>query len=170
MNNLRMFRAGVLMDSPATSDLSNSVAQSASAGMLVQSYCTQVAQQPMVVIPDSVKTKLPAINAYLKKAQDNASDYLTNIQPKIILVVTDVGGYATEFTNFFTLVSGRINDWKGGSTTAKQDALALLSQLQTDLGKRLTNVNDVRTRILGFQTKVDGDSATSTLHPARRTS
>jgi hypothetical protein len=157
MTTLRLLRTGAMLDNAATNDLGTAVAQSASAGLLVQSYCTQVAQQPVIVIPDSVKSKLPPINDYLQTAQSNASDYLTNIQPRIITVVTDVSGYSTEFTNFFTLITGKINDWKDGSSSAKQDALALLSQLQTDLQTKLTNVNGVRDSILTFQGKVNLD-------------
>ncbi|MFL9861062.1 HBL/NHE enterotoxin family protein [Paraburkholderia madseniana] len=157
MSTLRLIRAGALLDNAAVNDLNSAVAQSASAGLLVQNYCTQIAQQPIIVIPDSVKAKLPPINDYLKTAQGNANDYLTNIEPRIIAVVTDVGGYATEFTTFFTLINGKINDWKGGSPTARTEALALLSQLQTDLQAKRTNVDGVQKSILTFQSKVNID-------------
>ena len=37
----------VLLDNAAVNDLNSAVAQSASAGLLVQNYCTQIAQQPI---------------------------------------------------------------------------------------------------------------------------
>src|SRR3954451_4062425 len=157
LTTLRMVRAGALMDAPATSNLSASVAQSASAGLIVQSYCTQVAQQPDIVMPASVASKMPPVNDFLKTARANAGNYLNNIQPKIILVVTDVAGYASEFTNFYTLINGKITLWKGGSDTAKADALALLKQLQNDVTKRQANVADVSTALGGFQTKLNTD-------------
>lgn len=157
MTAVRMMRAGALMDAPATANLSASLTQSASAGLIVQSYCTQVAQQPDIVMPASVAAKMPPVNTFLKTARTNASDYLTNIQPKIILVVTDVAGYASEFTSFYNLINGKIALWKGGSDTAKADALALLQQLQNDVSKRQANVVGVAAALGGFQTKLNID-------------
>lgn len=157
MHTVRMMRAGTLLDNPATSNLSTGLSQTAAAGMVVQSYCTQVGQQPNIVIPEHVVKKLPPINEYLKTARSNAGDYLKNVQPQIILVVTDVAGYATEFTSFYNLISGKIGDWKGGSGTARQDALTLLKQLQADLGKRQANVTTVATALAAFQGKLNAD-------------
>lgn len=147
------------MDSKSITTLGDTVAQSASAGLLVQSYCTQVAQQPKIIIPDSVASKLPPIGKQLETAQGNAGDYLKTVQPKIIAVVTDVGGYAQEFSAFNRLITGKIDDWKGGSPQAKADALALLQQLQTDLDGKVTKVKGVQSSLDDFRGKLNIDIA-----------
>lgn len=157
MAQFRVLYASANLDNAAITKLADTVAQAAAAGLMVQNYCTLVAQQPAIVLPASIISKMPPVNQFLDTARANANDYLTNVQPKIIAVVTDVGGYAQEFNAFNTMITGKINDWKGGSTQAKTDALALLQQLQTDLQTKLTNVNGVRTSIDGFRTKLNTD-------------
>jgi hypothetical protein len=155
--HLRLVRFGASLDSNPTTNLGDTTAKAATSGVIVQSYCTLVAQQPAIVIPASVAAKLPPVNNYLTLAQTNASDYLTNIQPKILLVVTDVAGYSAQFSQFSTLITGKVNDWKGGSPTARQDALDLLQALQQALQAKLDNVNGVKFSLAGFQTKLNVD-------------
>jgi non-hemolytic enterotoxin B/C len=155
--HLRLVRVGASLDSDPTTNLGDTTAKTATAGVIVQSYCTLVAQQPAIVIPPSVASKLPPVGDYLTTAQSNAADYLTNIQPKILLVVTDVAGYSAQFSQFSTLITGKINDWKGGSSTARQDALDLLQALQQALQTKLDNVNGVKSALTGFQTKLNVD-------------
>jgi hypothetical protein len=155
--HLRLVRFGASLDSNPTTNLGDTTAKAATSGVIVQSYCTLVAQQPAIVIPASVAAKLPPVNDYLTLAQTNASDYLTNIQPKILLVVTDVAGYSAQFSQFSTLITGKVNDWKGGSPTARQDALDLLQALQQALQAKLDNVNGVKFSLAGFQTKLNVD-------------
>lgn len=155
--HLRLVRFGASLDSNPTTNLGDATAKAATSGVMVQSYCTLVAQQPAIVIPASVASKLPPVNDYLTTAQSNASDYLTNIQPKILLVVTDVAGYSAQFSQFSTLITGKINDWKGGSPSARQDALDLLQALQQALQSKLDNVNGVKSSLAGFQTKLNVD-------------
>jgi non-hemolytic enterotoxin B/C len=157
MSMLKLIRAGAQLDQAGTTDLKDSTLGVASAGLLVQAYCTQVVQQPAIVMPDSMRDRLPLINDHLKTARDNASDYLTNIQPTIIAVVTDVGGYASQFTNFHALITGRIDAWKGGSLTARAEALQLLRLLQTDLEKKQLKIVGVQGSLGGFQGKLNTD-------------
>ena len=156
-NLLRLFRAGATLDSAATNTLGDTTAKVGSSGLIVQSYCTLVAQQPTIDIPSSVASKLPPINDYLILARSNASDYLTKIQPQILIVVTDVAGYSAQFSQFSTIITGKINDWKGGSPGARQDALDLLQALQQALQAKLTNVNNVKVSLAGFQSKLNVD-------------
>ncbi|MDR3534567.1 MAG: HBL/NHE enterotoxin family protein [Rhodopila sp.] len=155
--HLRLVRLGATLDANSTTNLGDTTAKAATSGLIVQSYCTQVAQQPDITIPSSVVSKLPPVNEYLKLARANTTDYLTNIQPKILIVVTDVAGYAAQFGQFSTLITGKINDWKGGSPTARQDALDLLQALQQALQTKLNGVNGVKTSLAGFQTKLNVD-------------
>ncbi|KMO41649.1 HBL/NHE enterotoxin family protein [Methylobacterium aquaticum] len=157
MATITTFRSLANMDSKSIATLGDTVTQSASAGLLVQSYCTQVAQQPMIVIPDSVAAKLPPIGKQLETAQANASAYLKTVQPQIIGVVTDVGGYAQQFTVFNTLINGKIEAWKGGSSNAKAEALVLLQQLQRDLDGKVIKVAGVRTSLEDFRGKLNTD-------------
>ncbi|WP_164712304.1 HBL/NHE enterotoxin family protein [Methylobacterium currus] len=157
MSTISNIRTLASMDSKSIGNLGDTVTRSASSGLLVQTYCTQVAQQPAIVIPASVASRLPPVGKQLETAQGNASNYLKVVQPKIISVVTDVGGYAQEFAAFNTMITGKIDDWKGGSSQAKADALALLQQLQSDLDKKVTNVNGVRTSLDDFRTKLNTD-------------
>ena len=156
-NVVRLFRAGATLDSAATNTLGDTTAKVGSSGLIVQSYCTLVAQQPTIDIPSSVASKLPPINDYLILARSNASDYLTKIQPQILIVVTDVAGYSAQFSQFSTIITGKINDWKGGSPGARQDALDLLQALQQALQAKLTNVNNVKVSLAGFQSKLNVD-------------
>lgn len=156
-NHIRLFRAGTTLDASAANDLGDTTAKVGSSGLIVQSYCTQVSQQPTIEIPSSVASKLPPINDYLTLARTNATDYLTNIQPQILIVVTDVAGYSAQFSQFSTIITGKINDWKGGSPTARQDALDLLQALQQALQTKLTNVNTVKGSLAGFQSKLNVD-------------
>lgn len=156
-SHLRLVRLGAALDAAPTTTLADTTAKTASSGLVVQSYCTQVAQQPAIVIPASVAGKLPPINDYLKLARANATDYLNNVQPKIVLVVTDVLGYSDQFSEFSTIVTGKINDWKGGSPTARQDALDLLQALQQQLQAKLDGVKGVQTSLAGFQTRLNVD-------------
>jgi hypothetical protein len=66
---------------------------------------------------------------YLTLVQTNASDCLTNIQPKTLLVVTDVARCSAQFSQFSNLITGKVHDWKGGSP-ARQDSLDLLQAFQ----------------------------------------
>jgi non-hemolytic enterotoxin B/C len=156
-NQLRLVRAGAALDSNSATALGDTTAKVASSGLTVQSYCTLVGQQPTIEIPQSVAAKLPPVNDYLVLARTNATDYLTNVQPQILLVVTDVAGYSAQFGQFATIITGKVNDWKGGSPTARQDALDLLQALQQALQGKLTNVNAVKTSLSGFQTKLNVD-------------
>jgi non-hemolytic enterotoxin B/C len=156
-SHLRLVRLGATLDAAPTTTLADTTAKAASSGLVVQSYCTLVAQQETIVIPGSVAGKLPPINDYLKLARANATNYLTNIQPKILLVVTDVLGYSDQFSEFSTIITGKINDWKGGSPTARQDALDLLQTLQQRLQGKLDGVKGVQTSLAGFQTKLNVD-------------
>ena len=81
-NVVRLFRAGATLDSAATNTLGDTTAKVGSSGLIVQSYCTLVAQQPTIDIPSSVASKLPPINDYLILARSNASDYLTRFSPR----------------------------------------------------------------------------------------
>lgn len=155
--HLRLVRLGASLDSNPATNLGDTTAKAATSGTIVQSYCTLIAQQPRIVIPASVASKLPPVNDYLTLAQTNANDYLTNVQPKILIVVTDVAGYAAQFGQFSTIITGKINDWKGGSTSARQDALDLLQALQQALQTKLSNVNGVKTALGGFQSKLNID-------------
>lgn len=155
--HLRLLRLGANLDADPATNLGDTTAKAATSGVLVQSYCTLVAQQPNIEIPASVASKLPPVNDYLKLAQTNTNDYLTNIQPKILIVVTDVAGYAAQFGQFSTIITGKINDWKGGSPSARQDALDLLKALQQALQTKLDNVNGVKTSLSGFQGKLNVD-------------
>jgi non-hemolytic enterotoxin B/C len=155
--HLRLVRFGASLDPNPTTNLGDTTAKVGTSGLIVQSYCTLVAQQPAIVIPASVAAKLPPVNDYLTLAQTNASDYLTNIQPKILIVVTDVAGYSAQFSQFSTVITGKVNDWKGGSPTARQDALDLLQALQQALQAKLDNVNGVKSSLAGFQTKLNVD-------------
>jgi hypothetical protein len=147
------------MDSKSTNDLTDALNGSASAGLVVQSYCTQVLNQPDIGIPSSLTDQLPPINKYLADARTHANDYLNTVQPQIIAVVTDVGGYSQQFAAFYGLINQKLQDWSGGNQGAKAEALALLQQLQSGIDTRKQNIDKVRDLVGTFRTNVNQDAS-----------
>lgn len=159
MTTLRLINLAATQDNTSTKELGDALTGSASAGLIVQSYCNQVLQQPDIILPASVIDKLPPVNTYLKDARSHADSYLRTVQPKIIQVVTDVGGYSDQFTSFYMLINDRLQDWKGGDQSAKDDAVALLQQLQNAIDEKKQNVIFVTNDIGSFLSNVNADTS-----------
>jgi archaellum component FlaC len=68
-----------------------------------------------------------------------------------------VGGYSQQFTNFYNLIDDRLNDWKGGDKSAKEDAMALLQQLQNALDDKKKSVIVVSKDLNNFITDINQD-------------
>lgn len=150
-------RAGAQTEVRDTKLLMEGVTGVSSAGLVVQAYCNQVIQQPEIKFPDSIKSKMPDVNSYLKTAREHGTFYLNDIQPRIIAVVTDVNGYSNQFVAFYNLISKRIEAWSLGSEDGKKDAIALLDALKTALEEKLVSVVDVQSLLAGFQTDLNED-------------
>jgi archaellum component FlaC len=157
MTTLRLVSAAATQDNPSIQELGAALSSSASAALIVQTYCNQILQQPDIEIPASVINKLPPIKKYLEDAKAHGNNYLKNIQPNMIKVVTDVGGYSQQFTNFYNLIDDRLNDWKGGDKSAKEDAMALLQQLQNALDDKKKSVIVVSKDLNNFITDINQD-------------
>lgn len=102
----------------------------ASVGLTVQSYCVGIQQQPLLFIPADVAKDLPDVNAYLRAAQTNAGQYLTQVQPQILTVVTDVEAYSKTFPTFAKQINGYIRAWASGSDDNKTKALDAIGAMR----------------------------------------
>lgn len=102
----------------------------ASVGLTVQSYCVGIQQQPLLFIPADIAKDLPDVNAYLRTAQTNAGQYLTQVQPQILTVVTDVEAYSKTFPTFAKQINGYIRAWASGSDDNKTKALSAIGAMR----------------------------------------
>lgn len=143
------------------SELANKIkeatTQAASAGLIVQKYCNGIIQQIPIAIPASIIKDLPDVNAHLTLAQGNARNYLDVIQPQIISVVTDVSAYSNQFVAFYTIIDKKIELWKGGSNSAKAEAMQLITALNGEVLIKHQNVTKVQVNLQGFQSALTTD-------------
>ncbi len=147
------------MDNSAP-DISAAVTDTASHGLVVQSYCNQITQQPDIHLPDDIAKEMPPVNTYLKTARTNATFYLNDLQPKILSSIVDVSGYSSQFMVFFDVIQKKLELWEGGDASAKASALELLKLLHHDLGEKKNALIIVRNDIGAFQTgKLNRDVA-----------
>ncbi|MEZ4849373.1 MAG: HBL/NHE enterotoxin family protein [Bacteroidia bacterium] len=130
---------------------------SGSAGLLVQSYCVGILQQPNFVLTPDLTTKLPPINDFLKTAQDNADNYLNNIQPKMIRTINDVGGYSGQFEAFVNPIFQLVDQWKNGNDDAKIQALQLFESLQNEIEVKKRSVIVVEGDLTKFLSSLNTD-------------
>lgn len=158
MTTLRLIHNAATADSWDIQDLNSKVQASASSGLVVQGYCTQIMQQPSFVIPNTDTLKnFPDINGNLTIARGNASYYLNTVQPMIIGVISETRAYSQQFKGFQPLIIQRLDDWKNGSTQGRTDALALINQLKNDVDLKTASAKKVADEIGNFRTKLNGD-------------
>jgi non-hemolytic enterotoxin B/C len=158
MTTLRLIHNAATADSSDIQDLNSKVQASASSGLVVQGYCTQIMQQPSFVIPNTDTLKnFPDINGNLTIARGNASYYLNTVQPMIIGVISETRAYSQQFKGFQPLIIQRLDDWKNGSTQGRTDALALINQLKNDVDLKTASAKKVADEIGNFRTKLNGD-------------
>ncbi|MGE9267577.1 MAG: HBL/NHE enterotoxin family protein [Verrucomicrobiales bacterium] len=136
--------------------------------LAIQGYAHQVLKQPKVsfdnLSPDVLK-KLPDINGFLDSARQHANAYLgtgsgeIGLQSRMINVITDIGGYSTEFTNFYSLISDKINAWKAtNDPQARKDALDLLAALKGDVGEKKSSAHELVSDLQSFRSKLSDDA------------
>lgn len=142
-----------------TQNVSSAATKTAAAGIVLQTYCTEVARQAQFDIPSSIAGSLPNLNAYLTTAKHNANYYLGTVQPQIIGVVADVSAYSTQFLTFYDEVRRKIDVWKTGSADAKKEAISLIRATQSNVILKTQKAADVQKVLAAFQVKIDTDAA-----------
>ncbi len=158
MTTLRLIHNAAMADHSDIETLNSKVQASASSGLVVQGYCTQIMQQPAFVIPNTdTLTNFPDINGNLTIARGNASYYLNTVQPMIIGVISETRGYSQQFKGFQPLIIQRLEDWKNGSIQGRTDALALINQLKNDVDLKTASAKQVSDEIDQFRIKLNGD-------------
>ncbi|NCR11526.1 MAG: alpha-helical pore-forming toxin family protein [Microcystis aeruginosa G13-12] len=158
MTTLRLIHNAATAENSDIEKLNSKVQASASSGLVVQGYCTQIMQQPSFVIPDTDTLKnFPDINGNLTIARGNAGYYLNTVQPMIIGVISETRAYSQQFKGFQPLIIRRLDDWKNGSTQGRTDALALINQLKNDVDLKTASAKKVADEIGKFRTKLNGD-------------
>lgn len=147
-----------LEDAKTVSDAEENIAKTATDGLVVQNYCNQVLQQPSMTEMSKI-SGMPDIDTYLSTAKQNASLYLYGIQPRIIEVVADVGGFSRQFPSFIEGIEYSRKSWASGNIDAKQDMLELLRHLRSDIEIRKKNVEQVAGSITGTSIAFSNDAA-----------
>jgi hypothetical protein len=160
-STLRLISGAARSDETAALMASNALQGTGATAIVVQSYCNQVLKQPDINLsdlPEDVRNRLPPINDHLVLARGHAKDYLDRIQPRMIAVITDIHGYAQQFTSFYGLINRKLDEWGSGSPQAKKDALDLLTALRGDIGTRKQAASDVLSDLRTFRTNITGDA------------
>lgn len=146
----------------------NALKETASAGLIMQNYCTAVAAQPLFLIPADLQSKLPDVNSYLKTAQENANKYTSTVQPQMIGVLADVSSFSIQFPKIADLVNKYLEAWSLGSEDNKAKALSTIKVMQALINDQITGVNttytgmdDVRSKILTDKSNFDASVASS---------
>lgn len=139
--------------------MSDAVTNTAAAGVVLQTYCTEMAKQSNFIIPSTVVASLPALNVYLTTAKTHAAHYLDTLQPLIISVVTDVNAYSGQYTSFNTLVRQKIEVWKTGSDDGKKEAIVLMRATLNALSTKAKKTAEVQAALAAFQTMLNTDAA-----------
>lgn len=129
----------------------------AAAGLIVQSYCNTILQQPKVdfssLSGNANWTKLKAlqdsINGHLTLAQQHASDYLNGTQKKIITNITNID-------NYFTLQHAMASIPADTSVSTWKSAIqAVINQC----GGYQANANQIQSELSKFAQDLSNDSA-----------
>lgn len=131
----------------------------ASAGLVVQNYCTGIQQQPILYLPDDVQAKMPDVNGYIKISQSNATKYLNEVQPQILSVITDIDGFSVMFPTFSQKINGYLEAWSTGSQDNKQKALDAIDALKKVIQGKSDSVKVVCTGIGNVETLFNTDVA-----------
>ena len=131
----------------------------ASAGLVVQSYCTGIQQPPLLYLPDDVQAKMPDVNGYIKISQSNATKYLNEVQPQILSVITDIDGFSVMFPTFSKKINGYLEAWSTGSQDNKQKALDAIDALKKVIRGKSDSVKVVCTGIGNVETLFNTDVA-----------
>lgn len=129
-----------LFSMDSTKQIGQELKSLASAGLTVQSHCVSVQQQPLFILPADIAKDLPDINTYLRSAQANAGQYLTQVQPKIISVITDVDAYSKTFPTFAKQINGYIRAWASGSDDNKKKAMNAIAAMRDIAREKSGNV------------------------------
>ena len=123
------------------------VKELASAGLTVQSYCVGLQQQQLLLLPADLQQEMPDVNGYIRIAQANAGQYLNKVQPNIIAVISDVGGFSTMFPVFAEKINGYLAAWSSGSEDNKKKALEAINGLKQVINEKGKSVLSVSTDI-----------------------
>lgn len=140
-------------------DMQTAVKELASAGLVVQSYCTGMQQQPLLLIPDDIQKELPDVNGYIKISQSNATKYLEEVQPQILTVITDVDGFSAMFPEFSQKINGYLEAWSVGSIDNRDKALAAIGALKQVIQEKSDSVKGVSAGIGNVGTLFNTDVA-----------
>jgi len=76
---------------------------------------------------------MPDVNGYIRIAQRNVGTYLDTVQPDIIAVIADVGGFST-IPILAEKINGYLRAWSTGSNDNKKLALAAIESLENAVG------------------------------------
>lgn len=128
-------------------DMQTAVKELASAGLVVQNYCIGIQQQPSLLLPKEATEGMPDVNDYIGRSQKNASEYLNEVQPRILAVITDVDGFSAMFPEFSQKINGYLEAWSVGSQDNKQKALAAIDALKNVIQGKSDSVKGVSTGI-----------------------
>lgn len=119
----------------------------ASAGLVVQNYCTGIQQQPLLYLPSDLQKEMPDVNGYIKTAQSNATKYLNEVQPQILTVIAEIDGFSVMFPTFSKRINGYLEAWSTGSQDNKKKALDAIDALKTVLLGKSESIQVVSTGI-----------------------
>jgi non-hemolytic enterotoxin B/C len=124
----------------------------ASQGLIVQSYCTQMLQQPEVNFAGTPNliTYQTSINDGLKRAKGNATYYLNTVQPMIIRNVANLDAYCDLYKAVPIILP------EGSS---QKDWSEVLNAMKDQSQTYKDNANEVVRALQGLTTKLGGDSA-----------
>lgn len=135
----------------AARQISDASKKQSAQGLLVQTYCNSVLQQPNVnlVGTPTLATYQTKINDGLAKAKDNANLYLNKIQPMIITNMADISDYCDLYKSVPIALP---------ENSSKQDWISTLHALKDEAVMYTANAASVVQALQDLNGRINGDS------------
>ncbi|HLO83513.1 MAG TPA: HBL/NHE enterotoxin family protein, partial [Nostocaceae cyanobacterium] len=152
MSQLHLPQAG------PTNDLISRMQSSSTGDMCIRNFCHEIIQQPNIEVPKSIIKELP-LQKYLDDAKSHAQDYNTNINPKMIKVLTDIKNYSTRNIYYGDKIRDELEIWDKDpqNKNAKEEVKRLLEKLRTSLQRNRDHVDEVRNSLIRFENNLTQD-------------
>ncbi|MEN0005663.1 MAG: HBL/NHE enterotoxin family protein [Bacteroidota bacterium] len=159
MNQFMILSANAPASDTTPNTIKDNAAKSASLGMIVDTYCTRVLREPKIILPSSLKND-PLVSeapSFLVTAKDNATDYRSNIAPRIITLISNLKDYSNMMIAYQESINESWESWKGGNLQGKEDLVALLEWVQTATNEKKLQALGTKDALSTFSGKLNTD-------------
>jgi peptidoglycan hydrolase CwlO-like protein len=138
--------------------LKNDIHNTVSVIVLMQAYCTMVAQKPQFSLLLSKDDKiLINLNQHQIDSKRHADYFMNSLSPAILKALTDITGYAAIFQSFQPLILELIPKITE-SQDARQQVIFLLTQLEQEAQKREATARQLVNDLTNFNTQIQTDN------------